>query len=391
MSVWDTVRSAVNKTATPSPGSAEELLQSLRNLDSQLPVIVKESLGEIPWAYRLHAVEENSGKIRISFFGDNMNITQKSATESYLSQSLKKSFPNFQDLMVLFERKTPRPEAQAPQPPPTAKPSANEAPNPYNPQPIPGVKHIIAVASGKGGVGKSTVSTNLSVALAQLGHKVGILDADVYGPNIPMMFGLRNAEMHAENELVVPPARHGVKVMSMGFLAPEDAAIIWRGPMINKYLKQAFVDIAWGELDFLVIDLPPGTGDTQISLVQQLELTGAVIVTTPQNVALHDAQKAITMFERTNTLILGVVENMSGYVCPHCGNESELFGKGGGQTMADRIGTDFLGRIPLVGEVRERGDSGDPIVTNHDHPIRESFLSIARKVVETSELISSRV
>jgi ATP-binding protein involved in chromosome partitioning len=204
-----------------------------------------------------------------------------------------------------------------------------------------------------------------------------------------MMFGFSKAEMHAENDQVIPPTNHGVKVMSMGFLAPENAAIIWRGPMINKYLKQAFIDIAWGELDFLVIDLPPGTGDTQISLVQQLQLTGAVIVTTPQNVALHDAQKAITMFDQTHTNILGIVENMSGYVCPHCGNESELFGKGGGANMANRIGTEFLGRIPLVGEVRERGDSGAPITTVEEHPVRQEFLAIARKVAEFSEIVDA--
>jgi len=258
--------------------------------------------------------------------------------------------------------------------------------SPYNPQGIPGIKHIIAVASGKGGVGKSTVSTNLSVALSQLGHKVGILDADIYGPNIPIMFGLRNCQMQTENDRVIPPTNHGVKVMSMGFLAPENAAIIWRGPMINKFLKQAFADIAWGELDFLIVDLPPGTGDTQISLVQQIKLTGAVIVTTPQNVALHDAQKAISMFERTNTLVLGVVENMSGYVCPHCGNESELFGKGGGADMAERIGAHFLGHIPLVGEVRQRGDSGEPITTDMNHPVRAHFVEIAKKVAEIAEL-----
>jgi ATP-binding protein involved in chromosome partitioning len=262
--------------------------------------------------------------------------------------------------------------------------------SPYNPQRIPSIKHIIAVASGKGGVGKSTVSTNLSVALSQLGYQVGILDADVYGPNIPMMFGLRNSQIRAENDRVIPPTSHGVKVMSMGFLAPEDSAIIWRGPMINKFLKQAVGDIAWGELDFLVIDLPPGTGDTQISLVQQLELTGAVIVTTPQNVALHDAQKAISMFKRTNTNILGVVENMSGYVCPHCGKESELFGKGGGAAMADRIGAQFLGHIPLVGEVRQRGDSGEPITTDMNHPVRAHFIEIAKRIAEISEITDNR-
>lgn len=257
----------------------------------------------------------------------------------------------------------------------------------WDPQRVPGIKHIIAIASGKGGVGKSTISANISVALSQLGYKVGILDADVYGPNIPMMFGLRSVPIHAENNQVVPPTNHGVKVMSMGFLAPEDSPIIWRGPMINKYLKQSFTDIAWGELDFLIIDLPPGTGDTQISLVQQIELTGAVIVTTPQNVALHDAQKAISMFKRTNTRVLGVVENMSGYVCPKCGNESELFGKGGGAQMADRVGAQFLGHIPLVGEVRERGDTGNPITTAVDHPVRANFVEIAKKVAEISALV----
>ncbi len=378
---------------SPQTSDVRELLASYcRAIEPHLPANLSEAMGNIKWPDRVRAVELDGEKIKVCFYSDNMNLGQKTATESFLQSSIQKEFPQHTNVTVFFERKTPAPKTEQPQPPPHAhaNPQAQQNQSPFNPQKIPGIKHLVAVASGKGGVGKSTVSTNLSVALAQLGYKVGILDADVYGPNIPMMFGLSKAEMRAENDLVIPPQNHGVKVMSMGFLAPENAAIIWRGPMINKYLKQAFVDIAWGELDFLVIDLPPGTGDTQISLVQQLQLTGAVIVTTPQNVALHDAQKAITMFDQTHTNILGVVENMSGYVCPHCGNESELFGKGGGAKLATRIGTEFLGRVPLVGEIRERGDSGAPITTLTNHPIAHEFTAIARKVAELADIIDNR-
>ena len=398
MSLWN----------SKGPDPRDAIASYCRKLEPHIPATIRECLGTLSWPNRIRAVEMDDEKIKVSFYSDGMNLGQKSATESFIHSSIQKEFTQFNNIVVLFERKIPAPkteQAQQPSQPHNhahphshAQPQQNaggtqqqqQAQSPYNPQRIPGIKHIIAVASGKGGVGKSTVSTNLAVSLAQLGHKVGILDADVYGPNIPMMFGLRNAEMHAENDLVIPPQSHGVKVMSMGFLAPENAAIIWRGPMISKFLRQAFVDISWGELDFLVIDLPPGTGDTQISLVQQLELTGAVIVTTPQNVALHDAQKAITMFDQTHVNILGIVENMSGYICPHCGAESELFGKGGGSNMADRIGTQFFGRVPLVGEIRERGDSGTPISTVDGSPVRNEFINIARKVAEAAELIDNR-
>jgi ATP-binding protein involved in chromosome partitioning len=246
---------------------------------------------------------------------------------------------------------------------------------------IPGVKYVIAVSSGKGGVGKSTVSVNLSVALALTGAKVGLLDADIYGPNIPMMMGVTKPPEQKDGK-IVPAESHGVKLISMGFFVPEDTAVVWRGPMVHTAIQQLFRDVLWGELDYLLIDLPPGTGDAQLTLTQLVPLTGAVTVTTPQEVALHDVRKGMTMFQKVNVPLLGIVENMSYFLCGHCGERTEIFSHGGGERAAAKLGIPFLGRVPIDPAIRAGGDSGVPIVVaNPASPQSVAFREIAQKII----------
>ncbi len=226
--------------------------------------------------------------------------------------------------------------------------------------PIPGVKNLIAVGSGKGGVGKTTVSVNLAIALAQLGHAVGLMDADVYGPNVPLMMGVR-ATPHAVGERIQPIEKYGVKVMSMGFLNPGDKPLVWRGPMLHSVIQQFLRGVDWGELDYLIIDLPPGTGDVQLTLIQTAPLTGAVIVTTPSDVSLEDARKAVHMFQQVRVPILGLVENMSYLLCPHCSERIDVFSTGGGKRTAEQMAIHFLGELALDPAVRIGGDSGKPV------------------------------
>ena len=245
---------------------------------------------------------------------------------------------------------------------------------------LQGVKNIIAVASGKGGVGKSTVTVNLAVALAASGARVGILDADVYGPNIPHMMGV-NQDAEVRDELIIPPVAHGVKVASLGFFYKDVTPVIWRGPLVAGAVKQLLTQVDWGELDYLVCDLPPGTGDASLTLAQTVPLTGVVIVTTPQEAALSIAAKALAMFRRLDVPILGVVENMSYFVCPHCGERSHIFSSGGGRKIASEQNVDFLGEIPLVVAVREQSDTGIPItVAKPESPEASIFREFAFKV-----------
>ncbi len=229
------------------------------------------------------------------------------------------------------------------------------------PQPIPGVKAIVAVGSGKGGVGKTTIAVNLALSLARLGHKVGLLDADVYGPNVPLMMGTNEAPRIVGEDRILPVERFGLRVLSVGFLNPGDKPLIWRGPMLHSIMRQFLGQVEWGELDYLVVDLPPGTGDVAISLIQTVPLTGAIVVTTPSDVSLQDARKAIEMFRQVKVDLVGIVENMSYFVCPHCQNEIDIFSKGGGEKTATQFDIPFLGRIELDPSIREGGDSGHPV------------------------------
>ena len=246
---------------------------------------------------------------------------------------------------------------------------------------IPDVKHVIAVSSGKGGVGKSTVAANLACMLAIMGAKVGLMDADLYGPNIPMMMGSTTGPEQKDGK-IVPVETHGVKLISMAFLVPEEAPLVWRGPMVHQYLQAFFRDVLWGELDYLLIDLPPGTGDVQLSLSQMVPLAGAITVTTPQEVSLYDVRKGMAMFQKVNVPLLGIIENMSFFQCGHCGERTDIFSHGGGERAASKLGVPFLGSIPIDPAIREGGDSGHPIVVaNPGSPQAAAFKGIAQKLV----------
>lgn len=254
---------------------------------------------------------------------------------------------------------------------------------PPAPQPLPGVGSIIAVGSGKGGVGKTTVAVNLAIALARMGYRVGLLDADVYGPNVPLMLGTTVAPQVVGEDRILPPERYGLKVISVGFLSPGDKPLVWRGPMLHSLIKQFLGQVVWGELDYLIVDLPPGTGDVVISLTQTVPLTGAVIVTTPSDVSLQDARKAIEMFKQMRVDVLGIVENMGAFLCPHCGQEIDVFSKGGGERTAKQFDVPYLGLIELDPDIRKAGDSGAPIVLEGDQsPHARSLFKFARHVVD---------
>jgi ATP-binding protein involved in chromosome partitioning len=249
------------------------------------------------------------------------------------------------------------------------------------PQPLPGVDTIVAVGSGKGGVGKTTISVNLAIALARLGHTVGLLDADVYGPNVPLMLGTSASPRVVGENRIEPLEVHGLKVISVGLLNPGDKPLIWRGPMLHSIIRQFLGSVEWGKLDFLIIDLPPGTGDVALSLVQTVPLTGAIIVSTPSDVALQDARKAIEMFRQVKVDIVGLAENMSYFICPHCHQEVDVFSKGGGEKTAQQFGIAFLGNIELDPDIRKAGDTGKPaVLASEDSPHAKSLYALARKV-----------
>jgi ATP-binding protein involved in chromosome partitioning len=249
---------------------------------------------------------------------------------------------------------------------------------------LEGVRFKIAVASGKGGVGKSTVSTNLALSLRALGYTVGLLDADIYGPSQQMMLGIEGRpQIDEHDEKIMPMQRHGIKTMSLGLITDPDTPVIWRGPMVMKALDQFLTDVKWGELDFMIIDLPPGTGDAQLTLTQKVPLTGAVVVTTPQDVALIDARKGLAMFRKVNVPLLGIIENMSYFICRHCGEREEIFGHGGGKRTAEMLGVPFLGEVPIDPKVVVGGDTGEPIVIlEPQSPAAAAFREVARLIVE---------
>ena len=247
---------------------------------------------------------------------------------------------------------------------------------------LPGVRHIVAVASAKGGVGKSTVATNLALALSRQGLRTGLMDADIYGPSLPIMMGVDDRPTITEEKKIIPVEKDGLKLISIGFLVPADKAMIWRGPMVMGAVQQFLKDCLWGELDVLVVDMPPGTGDAQLTLVQQVPLSGVVMVTTPQEVALVDVARGIQMFETTHAPVIGVLENMSGFACPSCGHHSDIFGVGGGKRTSDRYGVPFLGTVPIDPLVRESGDAGRPVVVSHPESApAQAFIEVADTVV----------
>lgn len=265
-------------------------------------------------------------------------------------------------------------------PPPTLSVGGHMKPQEGSMKPR-GVQRIIGIGSGKGGVGKSTVSTNLAVALARQGRRVGLLDADIYGPSVPRMMGVNKRPASPDGKTIIPLQGHGVTLMSIGFMLPEEKAVVWRGPMLMGALQQMLTQVEWGELDVLLVDLPPGTGDVAMTLCQKSEVSGAIVVSTPQDVALLDARKALNMFETLKTPVLGLIENMASFQCPKCGHEAHIFGQGGVRAEADKLGLPFLGTLPIDLDTRIAGDAGNPIAGG-DSPMAEAYASLAKRFID---------
>jgi len=257
--------------------------------------------------------------------------------------------------------------------------------------PLPGVKNVIAVGAGKGGVGKTTVAVNLALALARCGSRVGILDGDIYGPNVPIMLGLTSIQLTTDGKQIVPAEKHGVQVVSMGFLTSDDSPVIWRGPMLHGAIQQFFREVAWKDLDYLIVDMPPGTGDVALSLSQTVPVAGSIVVTTPQKVSLADSLRAVRMYQKLNIPTIGIVENMSYYACPNCHHEADIFGHGGGEKLAAQLEVPFLGRLPIYQPIREGSDSGVPIVVSEPGSIAgRAFVTVAERTAAQVSIAAHR-
>ena len=256
--------------------------------------------------------------------------------------------------------------------------------------PVEGVKNVIAVGAGKGGVGKTTVAVNLALALAKCGGRVGIIDGDIYGPNVPLMLGI-NEQLTSDGRKILPAEKHGIQVISMGFMTTDDSAVIWRGPMLHGAIQQFFREVRWNDLDYLIVDMPPGTGDVALSLSQTVPVAGAVVVSTPQQVSLADSRRAIRMYQKLSIPTLGIIENMSHFVCPSCHHEADIFGHGGAQKLAEQMDVPFLGRIPIYQPIREGGDTGQPLVLSEpDSPAAKAFMAAAERVAAEVSIASYR-
>jgi ATP-binding protein involved in chromosome partitioning len=348
----------------------------------------------------LSAITVNDGKV---FFSINVDAHEARAWEDVRVQTeaAVRAIPGVTTAMIALtaERKAgsappspPRPAAGGTPPPRSAGGVRPESAHRHPPQPpggspmsrqaeIPGVAAVIAVASGKGGVGKSTTALNLALGLRDLGLRVGLLDADIYGPSVPRLTGIHNKPELNDDRKMIPIERFGLSIMSIGFLVEEDTAMIWRGPMVMSAITQMLRDVAWGTLDVLVVDMPPGTGDAQLTLAQNVPLKGAVIISTPQDLSLIDARRGLAMFKKVNVPVLGIVENMSYFQCPHCGTKSDIFGHGGARHEAERLGVPFLGEIPLHMAIRETSDAGTPVVVSEpDGPHAAMYRAIGEKV-----------
>jgi ATP-binding protein involved in chromosome partitioning len=338
---------------------------------------------------KLSEVVATDGKVFFSITVDAAAVKQWESVRERAEKAVR-AVPGVQSVMIALtaERTSngggpPRPPATAPAATQPREAARGAAPRPAGPAGIPGVAAIIAVASGKGGVGKSTVALNLALGLRDLGLKVGILDADIYGPSMPKLLAIREKPQTVGGTRLKPIVRHGMAVMSIGFLVEEETPMIWRGPMVMSALTQMLREVEWGTLDVMVVDMPPGTGDAQLTMAQQVPLRGAVIVSTPQDLALIDARRGIAMFRRVNVPVLGIVENMSMFICPHCGTRSDIFGHGGARHEAERLGVPFLGEVPLAIDIREKSDAGAPVVaTDPDGPHAQIFRDIAARVRE---------
>jgi ATP-binding protein involved in chromosome partitioning len=339
---------------------------------------------------KLSEVVATDGKVFFSITVDAAAVKQWESVRERAEKAVR-AVPGVQSVMIALTAERAANAGGVPPRPPAAAPAATRpregthgaVPRPAGPAGIPGVAAIIAVASGKGGVGKSTVALNLALGLRDLGLKVGILDADIYGPSMPKLLAIREKPQTVGGTRLKPIVRHGMAVMSIGFLVEEETPMIWRGPMVMSALTQMLREVEWGTLDVMVVDMPPGTGDAQLTMAQQVPLRGAVIVSTPQDLALIDARRGIAMFRRVNVPVLGIVENMSMFICPHCGTRSDIFGHGGARHEAERLGVPFLGEVPLAIDIREKSDAGTPVVaTDPDGPHAQLFRDIAARVRE---------
>ncbi len=315
-------------------------------------------------------VEVDSGKVTIAL---EMSTHNEAAAEEVRTTALKAIRELDANIETAIDLNVSRPPSRS---------EAAQRAIARDPQLIPDVDHVVAVASGKGGVGKSTVSANLAIELGQMGARVGLLDADIYGPSMPMMFGL-SGRPQVRGQHMIPFQKYGIKLMSLGFLVELDTPVIWRGPMVMKALEQMLGQVAWGELDYLIVDLPPGTGDAHLTLTQKVPLSGAVIVTTPQDVALIDARKGLAMFRKVNVPVIGIVENMAGFVCSHCGETTDIFKRGGGARTAEVLDCPFLGSIPLDPAIVAGGDSGEPIVVSQPKGIHADAFRLVCEAVKT--------
>ena len=338
----------------------------------------------LPATGALSEIVATDGKVFFSITADAAAVKQWESVRERAEAAVR-AVPGVASVMVALTAERAGGSGPAPQrqPPPQSASPPRRGPGQGTPSPagIPGVEAIIAVASGKGGVGKSTTAVNLALGLRDLGLKVGILDADIYGPSMPKLLAIREKPETIGGTRLKPIMRHGMPVMSIGFLIEEETPMIWRGPMVMSALTQMLREVEWGALDVMVVDMPPGTGDAQLTMAQQVPLKGAVIVSTPQDLALIDARRGIAMFRRVNVPVIGIVENMSTFICPHCGTRSDIFGHGGARHEAERLGVPFLGEVPLDIAIREKSDSGQPVVASApDGPHAQCYRDIAARV-----------
>ncbi len=366
-------------TETPSKERVLEALKRVKGPDLSSDIVSQGLVSEIVI---------NKGKVYFAISVDPGRAGELEALRK-AAESVVKALPGVDGVVVTLTADRAsgasggggngKGQAAAPQGPAFAQPGAAREAR-HRPGGVPGVANIIAVASGKGGVGKSTTAVNFALALKERGLKVGILDADIYGPSMPRLLGLKDKPQQIAGNKLAPLEAYGLKVMSMGFLVDEETPMIWRGPMVMSALSQMLKDVAWGELDVLVVDMPPGTGDAQLTMAQQVPLAGAVIVSTPQDLALIDARKGLNMFRKVNVPVLGIVENMSTFICPHCGEASNIFGHGGAKSEAARLGVPFLGEVPLTLAIRETSDEGRPVVASDPtSPAAQAYREIAAR------------
>ena len=356
----------------PTPDGLQAALREIKDPASGRDIVA---------AGLVEGLQVRGGLVHVSLLTDRAHADAMEPVRAEVERRLARE-PGVKNVAAVLTAHRPGPTRQQQPPPPAHEHGHAHAPRPAL---LPEVRAVIAVASGKGGVGKSTVAVNLAVALAQQGRRVGLLDADIYGPSLPRLLGL-SRQPQVRNERMLPLPAWGLQAMSIGFLVEDETPMIWRGPMVMSALEQMMGQVEWGPLDIMVVDMPPGTGDAQLTMAQRVSLAGAVIVSTPQDIALADARRGVRMFERTRVPVLGLVENMSYFCCPNCGHRAEIFGHGGAKQEASRLGVDFLGEVPLLLDIRTASDAGTPIVAAAPQsPAAQAFGAIAARVRDRLE------